>query len=156
MCNVYFYRVSFSWYEEYAPVVFYSEKKYSKEEFNDLIKKLAEETVEELIEKHDSWIGNDEIMSGIIDFDIIKGKMKNIKIIVKGVWERLKDHGFKEVKYQVDYNMWGSSIIKEEDIEEYKKYLDEETLKKIVEHNEKIRARINSSMKELWKRPEVD
>ncbi len=113
----YFYRVSWGWYEEYEPKVFYSKQKLTQEEFNSLIKDLAKQAVEQLVEKHDGWIGNSDI--------------------IKKVWKLLQKRDFKELEHNATYYMWGSSIIEEKDAE-YTKHFDEETLRKIYKHNAKI------------------
>lgn len=112
-----FYEVSWSWYEEYAHKTFYSQKKLSKEEFEVLIKKLSKEAAESLVDKHDGWIGNANI--------------------IKLVWELLKKEGFYELEYGTSYGMWGSGIINSDD-EGYLEHFDQETFDKICQHNQKF------------------
>jgi len=115
------YRVSWSWYEDYAPREFFSNIEYSQQEFEVLIKKLMKEAANAIVETEEGYIGNQEI--------------------IEKVWELLEKEGFQEVEYRARYNLWGSSIITENN-EEYLEHLDKETLEKICKHNQKISNRL--------------
>lgn len=121
--DIYFYRVSWSWYEEYSPKVFYHTKKYSEQEFNDLIRRLSNEAGKELASREAGhFVGNTQI--------------------IERVWELLLGEGFKEVKYTQSYDMWGSCIIcGEDDMLHYSKYLDADTLKLLDDYNLKIKKK---------------
>ena len=120
------YRVSWSWYEEYAPREFYSNIEYSQQEFEVLIKKLMKEAANAIVETEEGYIGNHEI--------------------IEKVWELLEKEGFQEVEYRARYNLWGSRIIRADD-EEYLEHLDKETLEKIYKHNQKIEDNIFHELK---------
>ena len=140
----YFYVVSWSDYEAYVPTVFYSEKKWGEETFKLLIKKLAKETVDELTKNKscDTWIGVCKIIEGYEEW-------KDMKVVfkIKGVWDKLKDHGFSKLEYQVDYDMWGSGIIYDDDFADLKQHMDKETLEKICKHNKKIGDELHIAMR---------
>ena len=123
--KVNFYEVAWGWYEEYDPRVFYSSENHTQSEFDELVKKLVDESAKEIVsENPDGWIGNTEI--------------------VGRVWKKLSLHGFHEVEFVAKYNMWGSSIIDSDD-KEYKDYISMDVLSLIIKHNEKIRGRLYQS-----------
>ena len=113
----YYYEVAWSYYEEYDPKIFFSEKKLSEEEFNTLVRKLSDESALELIpEEKDSWLGNSEI--------------------VPRLWKKLLEHEFFEVVCEQSFNMWGTGIPDDEnDREVYKDYLSPDVLEKVIQHN---------------------
>lgn len=119
---IYFYKVSWDWYEEYDPRMFWSEVKVSQEVFDGMIKSLINIVSLRLVaDKYDGYIGNDEI--------------------INGVWKLLEEGGYHPVEYEGAYNLWGSGIIRLND-DEYKDHLTRSTWEKLDEHNAKVESRI--------------
>ena len=116
--NWYFYKISWSWYEDYQPYEFASEKEYTNEQLEQIILNAMMSGIAEL-DKYDSWIGN---------IELIETALKHLP----------KD--FVPIKYQATYGLWGSIIIREEDTE----YIDKlpTKLREIVyAHNKRIEAK---------------
>ena len=125
----YYYAVGWSWIDCQESKVFKSRQKLSKEEFEKLIGKLIAQAAEELLKtKTYEYIGNDEI--------------------IESVWKLLPQHGFEEVKYQVEFNLPGGPIIGEHDMA-CRKYLDEELFKKICEHNRKVPKELKEELNRI-------
>jgi hypothetical protein len=122
--NWFFYKISWGWYEDYQPYEFASEKEYTNEQLELVVLNAMMSGIVEL-DTSDSWIGNDALIDTAI---------KHLP----------KD--FIPIKYQANYNLWGSCIIQENDPD----YVDKlpTKLKEIVyAHNKRIEEEIMSSRK---------
>ena len=117
---MYFYKVSWSHFEDYDPKEFTSEKKWSKRQFDTLIKELIEQACTKLLGVEGDLIGNAKIM--------------------KEVWKILETKGFIPVMYQAEYDLYGSCYIDKDDISDsgYNKVIDKKLLRQIIAHNMRI------------------
>jgi hypothetical protein len=121
---MYYYKIGWSWYEDYSSSEFMSETYYTKEELNGIVIKIIEDHLPELIEeRNDNWIGN----NSLIDM-VVKHLPEDFNKVIP-------------VEYTAEYNLWGSCIIEEED-HEYDDELPSKVLEKIHAHNNKIRDRL--------------
>lgn len=111
----YNYRISWGWYEEYAPFEFQSENHYDENELEQIVIDAIEKALPELL-KDDAWIGNSDLIEGAINH---------------------LPPDFKKVVYASSYHLWGSNIIKRND-EEYIGKIPSKILDSIYEHNDAV------------------
>ena len=115
---MYFYKVSWSHFEDYDPKEFTSEKKWSKRQFDTLIKELIEQACTKLLGVEGDLIGNAKIM--------------------KEVWKILETKGFIPVMYQAEYDLYGSYYVDDINDDDYNEVINKKLLQLIIVHNMRV------------------
>jgi len=114
----YFYKLTYGWYDESTDKEFWSEVKYSREQFDDLLRELVKQAVEDLIERHDTWIG--------------------ASTIAKRVSQLLLTKEFFKLEYDAEHHMVGTGIYRADygkDDGWFDRMMDKELRDLIIEYN---------------------
>lgn len=91
---MYLYHLSYSWYEEFSPVVFTHEQAYSEEQWKELLQKGYDAVIPGLLtpdaDGFRRWVGGREIFDALV--------------------MHLYKQGFQNATYQQSHEVWGGAM----------------------------------------------
>jgi len=128
-----FFELSWSWYEDYQPYIFYHKNK-TKKDFNKDVKNLFRKYGDEYIESEESWIG--------------------APVWVGFIADKLPELGYKRVNQQIPgFNVFGAYIIDGDDSEdeEFSKIIGKRLYKKVIKRNKERNKEIRKELELMRK-----
>jgi len=127
---MYYYGLNWYFYDDFEFIELMHEKRFSEKEFKKMCDEALRYAVKQLLKRKPE---KDVFKIGFYHPDFMKLMVKYLEY----------KYGFKKLKYTAIAEYFGMTIIEEEDwktgeLENFRKIVGEELLKKVLEHNKKV------------------
>lgn len=133
---MYCYEISWSWNDDYVPIILTNEKSFSNDEFKNIVDRAVEFAFGKLFDEDHKKSSEERLQVGFCRWDEIS------KIIL----DCLKDHGFDELEIKSHIDYFGMYIARRDlpkkEYDRFKNICGEELVNKMVDHNEKVEKQL--------------
>ena len=123
------FELHWHWYEEQVSYLFMHPGDKTQEEFNAEVELLLFKYGNEYLESETSWVGAPDWMEFIVP--------------------KMKEFGYESIE-PISYSFFGAHLIEgdDEDDKNWGKIVGKELLEKAIEHNSKLREKLNNNTRE--------